>query len=132
MAQKISFLAGEAISRGQLVDVQADDSVRVYPANAPTNPPAGIAFEDAASGSYVTVYAPGSAQVYAIASGTVAAGDFLVPPGQAPTVGGSVASYSTFSPSDISAVTGTFGVGYAETDATDGNPVYISFVPHLI
>jgi hypothetical protein len=123
----ISFTAGEAIVRGQLVEVQSDDSVRVYPANDPTHPPAGICFEDVASGSIGTFATPGTAQVYCIASGTIATGDLVVPPGLAPTTGGSVAAGT------IGTLTsGSFTIGYAETDGSDGNPVYISFSPAVV
>lgn len=124
---KVSFQAGEAILRGQLVEVQADDTVNVYTSNSKTDVPSAIAFEDVASGDWGSFWAPGSTNVYAIADGTVAAGDIVAGAGAAPTVAGSliVETYA-------GASAGEFMVGIALTDATDGNPLYISFVPSII
>jgi hypothetical protein len=125
---KITYLASEAILRGQLVEVQADDTVIVYDATDLTLVPGGIAFEDVASGSWGTFWAPGSTNVYAIASGSVAAGDIVSGPGGAsPTVEGSLGT-NTYA----AASSGSFMVGIAQTDATDGNPVYVSFAPSII
>jgi hypothetical protein len=125
---KISYQAGEAILRGQLVQIQADDTVDVYNATDLTLVPAAIAFEDVASGDWGTFWAPGSTNVYAIASGSVAAGDIVSGPGGAlPTVEGSVGTIT-----HAAAASGSFMVGIAQTDATDGNPVYVSFVPSII
>jgi hypothetical protein len=124
---KTSFLASAAITQGQLLDVQADDTVRVYPANARTNPPAGIAYETVASGEYVTVWDGGSSQVYAIASGTIASGDPVWGPGIAPTTAGSVATAVI-----TGNVSGSYLVGFAQSDATDGNPVRISVMPSIV
>lgn len=124
---KITYLAGEAILRGQLVEVQADDTVDVYTANQKTDIPGAIAFEDVAAGAYGSFWAPGSTNVYAIADGVIAAGDMVAGAGAAPTVEGSVAT-ETYG----AASTGEYAVGYAQTDATDGEPVYISFIPSTI
>lgn len=124
---KITFLAGEAILRGQLVEVQADDTVNVYTSNSKTDIPGAVAFEDVANGAYGSFWAPGSTNVYAIADGTVAAGDLVAGAGAAPTVAGSLAT-ETYA----GASAGEFAVGYAQTDASDGEPLWISFAPSII
>lgn len=117
---KLSFIAGEAISRGEVVYIQGDDSVLRTPAADTTIPPCGVAFEDVESGSYGSFWGPGSVNVYCIADGTIAAGTVVAATGTAGHV-------RTLAYAD--AVSGAFGVGFAQTDATDGNPVYVSFSP---
>ena len=119
MANKISFIAGEDLVAGRVVKVQSDDSV-VYADSPLTEQPNGITFEPASSGSYVTVYAPGSVQVPMTCSGTIAAG---APVGWA--ADGKAISYTPV------AGTGSFSLGFAETDGADGNTVYVSFSPFM-
>jgi hypothetical protein len=121
MANKISFVSGETLLEGRVVQVQSDDSV-VYVDSPITSSatPSGITFEPGVSGSYVTVYAPGSAQVPCTASGSIAAGGLV----QA-TTDGKVIAFSA-------PVSSSWVLGTAETDGADGNPVYITFNPFVV
>jgi hypothetical protein len=119
MSQKVSFVAGEAISRGEGVAIQADDTADL--ASGPTAPATFVAFEDVALGAVGAFYAPGSEQVYGIAQGAIAAGARLMNSLSAP------GAFTTFVAPTAGAQTEI--VGYAQTDAVNGGPVWFSFSP---
>ena len=122
MGEKISFIASAAISRGDLIDLTAEPAARSYPTASAGNM-VGVCLEDVASGSYGTFWSPGSTNVYTTAEGAVNAGDIVVPATGSGHEGWVAATGS------IDPTLGTSVAGTAMTDATNGNPVYISFIP---
>tara|TARA_Y100000385_G_scaffold289121_1_gene357623 strand:+ start:6105 stop:6485 length:381 start_codon:yes stop_codon:yes gene_type:complete len=119
MSQKVSFTADAAISRGEGVQIQADDTAILAAGSA--EPAMFVAFEDVAAGSLGAFYTPGSGQVYGIAEGSIGAGERLV---NSESADGAFATIGT-----VSAGTSVNVVGVALTDAVDGGPVWLSFSP---
>ncbi len=116
---KVSFTADVAISRGEGVQIQADDTAILAAGSA--EPAMFVAFEDIAAGSLGAFYTPGSGQVYGIAQGTIAAGARMV---NSESVDGAFATIGTVAAGDSVNV-----VGVALTDAVDGGPVWFSLSP---
>ena len=121
MSQKVSFVAGEAISRGEGVAIQADDTADL--ASGTAAPATFVAFADYAVGEVGAFYAPGSEQVYGIAQGAIAAGARIV---NSESADGAFATIGT-----VAAGASIEVVGIAQTDAVDGGPLWFSFAPVL-
>jgi hypothetical protein len=122
----ISFTAQADLSRGQLVEVGPGTEADAY-ATASNAPASAVAYEAITSGTIGAFYAPGTAQVPMIASGTIAAGDLLTPSAGAGTgVAGAVGTIG-----DLPA-SGSVVVGTAETAGVDGQFVYVSFSPYIV
>ncbi len=123
MSQKVSFTAGADILRGQIVGAQSDGSVVTAASGEPISL---VAFSDVASGTVGSFYTPGSEQVYALASGSISKGAYVIPSTDAGFGLGYVGAPSGFPPS------GTFIAGVALTDAVSEGPVWISFSPSIV
>lgn len=114
MSNLTSVQAGEALVKGRVVTpagIYADDA---------TENGMFITFESAASGEMVTVYAGGSAQVPVEADASITAGDAL-----------RVTDDGKVEPA-ASPVNDTRLLGFAETSASAGEMVYITFSPSLV
>ncbi len=120
----ISFTAGAPVQKGAVVVASGTLGVFPWTTTGVTRVklPAGVAQADVAQGEIGSFYAPGSAQVPCIASGSIEQGDLVVV-----NIGGTVSARGT-----TPLATGSYPVGSAETSGTDGNTVYISFVPYIL
>lgn len=118
--QAITLTASATITGGQLVEVTGSGTVG--PAGATSGKSVGVAAQDASNGARVTVYA-GFTVHEVIASGTVTAGDQVVP-----AAAGQVSSLAAASGAVAADINNARAVvGVALTTATNGNKVrYIS------
>lgn len=112
MANFTTITAGEDLVRGRVTQPNG-----TYVDDATSAPGIFITFEPLSDGEVGTVYAGGSAQVPCEASGTISAGQLV----QATTDGKVIANNTPAS--------GSLMLGFAETSASDGETVYITFCP---
>ena len=106
-----SFIAAEAISKGQLVKADTDDAGRtVEPSDTDGENAVGVAAYDAASGDTVLVYGQGCVVVGTSGTGTISSGDRVASHGGT----GEEGELDT-------AATGDIVVGYALEDDSGTN-----------